>query len=56
MHNYEIKNSDNKSLNELMEQYKKPIPEHWIDENEMTIFDKAYFGIIPNIEGHKSDE
>ena len=22
----------------------------------MTIFDKAYFGIIPNIEGHKPDE
>ena len=22
----------------------------------MTIFDKAYFGIIPNIKGHKSDE
>ena len=33
-----------------------PVPKHWKD-NDMTIFDKACFGIIPldNIE-HKSDK
>ena len=33
-----------------------PVPQHWKDSSDMTIFDKAYFGIIPNIEGHKPDD
>lgn len=33
-----------------------PVPQHWENINDMTIFDKAYFGIIPDITGHKPDE
>ena len=33
-----------------------PIPQHWSIGSKMNIFDKAYFGIIPDIEGHKSEE
>lgn len=33
-----------------------PIPHEWENEDNMSIFDKAYFGIIPDINGHKSDE
>ena len=29
-----------------------PIPEYWENDEDMSIFDKAYFGIVPNIEGH----
>ena len=38
----------------LLESY-LPIPHHWHDD-DMTIFDKACYGEIPNIEGHKSNE
>ena len=33
-----------------------PIPHKWEDESKMSIFDQAYFGIIPDINGHKPDE
>ena len=33
-----------------------PIPQEWKIEKEMTIFDKAYFSIVPNIDGHESNE
>ena len=33
-----------------------PIPHEWKNEDNMSIFDKAYFGIIPDINGHKPDE
>ena len=29
-----------------------PIPNEWQDENKMSIFDEAYFGIIPEIDNH----
>ena len=32
-----------------------PIPK-WNFVGKMSIFDKAYFGIIPDIIGHKPDE
>ena len=32
-----------------------PIPYCW-NENDMSIFDQACFGIIPDIKGHKADE
>ena len=35
---------------------KMPIPYEWQDINKMSIFDKAYFGIIPNINNHNPDE
>ena len=33
-----------------------PVPQEWKDIEKMSIFDKAYFGIIPDIANHKSDE
>lgn len=33
-----------------------PIPHEWKDKSKMSIFDKAYFGIIPDIKGHKAKE
>ena len=29
-----------------------PIPYHWENNEDMDIFDQAYFGIIPDINGH----
>ena len=34
--------------------YNLPISYHWNDD--MDIFDKACYGEIPDIEGHKSEE
>ena len=56
MHNYDIKAEKNMSLKDLMEQSNMPVPHEWQDEDKMSIFDKAYFGTIPNIMGHKPDE
>ena len=39
----------------MMEHY-MPIPQKYNNKLTMSIFDKAYFGIIPNIKGHNSDE
>lgn len=33
-----------------------PIPQYWEDDDDMNMFDQAYFGIIPDIKGHKPDE
>ena len=33
-----------------------PVPKEWHNEDKMSIFDKAYFGIIPDINGRQSDE
>ena len=52
MHNYDIKNDDNKSLKDLIIENHMPIPHEWNNINEMSIFDKAYFGIIPDIDDH----
>ena len=56
MHNYNIKNNDNKTLKDLMIVFKLLIPHEWNNESKMSIFDKAYFGIIPDITNHKSEE
>ena len=56
MHNYEIKNKWDKTLKDLMIENNLPIPYHWDHNRDMTIFDQAYFGIIPDIKGHKPDE
>lgn len=52
MHNYNIKDKNNKTLKDYLKDNNLPIPEHWKNENEMTIFDQACFGIIPDINGH----
>ena len=33
-----------------------PVPHYWDDITKRSIFDWACFGVIPDIEGHKSDE
>ena len=47
MHNYKIKNRSNKTLKDLMIENNMPIPQFWDKNENMTIFDKAYFGIVP---------
>ena len=39
MHDYDIKNKDNKSLKDLMIEQHMPVPQHWENINDMTIFD-----------------
>ena len=39
-----------------MTAFKLPIPHEWKDKSKMSIFDKAYFGIIPDITNHKPEE
>ena len=56
MHNYEIKNRNGKTLKDLMTEKYMPIPKHWKFIGKMSIFDKAYFGIIPRKDNHYSDE
>ena len=56
MHNYNIKNKDGKTLKELMLINYIPVPQEYQNISKMTIFDKAYFGIVPDISGHKSYE
>ena len=56
MHNYDIKNKEGKTLKDLMMNNKMPVPEHWNNIKEMSIFDQAYFGIIPDISGHSPNE
>ena len=55
MHNYSIKDKYDKTLKDYLYDSCLPIPYNWNDNN-MTIFDKACYGIIPDITGHKSDE
>ena len=52
MHNYNIKNIYRNTLRALMIDNKMPVPQEWENESKMSIFDKAYFGIIPKINGH----
>ena len=56
MHNYNIKNKNGKTLKDLMIENYMPILNEWQDVDKMSIFDKAYFGIIPDIAEHRSDE
>ena len=39
MHNYDIVNDNNETLEDLMIDNKFPIPNEWKDENKMNIFD-----------------
>ena len=39
----------------MIEKY-MPAPNHYQNINEMSIFDKAYFRIVPDINGHKTNE
>ena len=56
MHNYDIKNKDGKTLKDLIIKKYMPVPNYYQNINEMNIFDKAYFSIVPDIIGHKQDE
>lgn len=49
-----IKNCNNQTLREILRANFLPVPYHW--NGEMSIFDQACFGIIPDIKGYKSDE
>ena len=55
MHNYDIKDKDGKTLKDFLEDSNLPVPYHWHDE-DMTIFDQACFGIVPDITGHDPNE
>ena len=55
MHYYDIKNKENKTLKDYLEISKLLVPHHWKDNN-MSIFDKAIFGIYSKLDGHKPDE
>ena len=39
MHSYDIQNKDGKTLKDLMSKNTMPIPYHWEDNEDMTIFD-----------------
>ena len=56
MHSYDIKDKIGCSLDHSMYMFLRPVPKHWKNEDEMSIFDKAYFGIIPDITNHKPEE
>ena len=55
MHDINMDSYFVRSIKTLLLWAKLPIPYHW-HENDMTIFDQACFGEIPDITGHKSDE
>ena len=52
MHNYDIEDEHWGTIPSYSSLSCLPIPEHWENENEMTIFDWACFGVTPNINGH----
>ena len=56
MHGYNIVDKYRDTLKDIMIKRYMPIPHEWKNKQEMTIFDKAYFGIIPEIDNHKSGE
>ena len=56
MHGYNIRFYYNYTLKDRLKNKNLPIPRHWINDDKMTIFDKACFGIIPDIGKHKPDE
>ena len=57
MYNYDIRDwFYSKTLKDAMIENYMSVPHEWQDEDKMSIFDKAYFGIIPSIEEHKADE
>ena len=55
MHDVNMKNSYDMSIRSLLLENNLPVPHHWHD-NDMTIFDKACYGIIPKLGNHKPDE
>ena len=48
MYNYDTRSSYDE-LETSLECNNLPVPYHWEDEDDMTIFDKACFRIIPDI-------
>ena len=56
MHSFDIEDEHYGTIPSYSSLSCLPIPEHWENENEMTIFDWACFGVTPNINGHKPDE
>ena len=54
MHNYDTKNNYD-GLKISLRRNNLPVPYQWNDD-DMTIFDKACFGEMPDIKGHKSNE
>ena len=54
MHDIDLENGNHQSIKSLLYINKLPIPYNW--HNNMTIFDKACFKIIPNIIEHYVNE
>ena len=54
MHNYDTKSNYDR-LKTALECNNLPVPYHWHDD-DMTIFDKACYGEIPELDDHKPDE
>ena len=48
MHDVNMKNAFEMSIKSLLLRNYLPVPHHWHDD-DMTIFDKACYGIIPSI-------
>ena len=48
MYSENIKDLTNRSIEDYLQGYYLPIPHHW-KNNDMTVFDRACFGEIPNI-------
>lgn len=55
MHSYDIKDCFSYNINDYLEKRGFPTPYHWHDD-DITIFDQAIFGEIPDINGHSPDE
>ena len=55
MHNVNIKNKKGESIRSLLHKNMLPVPHHW-NNDDMTIFDRACYGVIPELGNHKPDE
>lgn len=55
MHDIDIKNDLRESIHSLLHKNFLPVPHHW-KNNDMTIFDKACYGIVPELGNHKPNE
>ena len=48
MHDINLKNNKGDTIKSNLQKHKLPVVNHWHDD-DMTIFDKAYFKIVPDI-------
>ena len=55
MHDINLENNEEESIKTNLSDYYLPVPYHWHD-NDITIFDRAYYGEIPELGNHKPDE